>query len=440
MGSRRADSLAVVKRAAKAGWKTERTNDGRYYIWDAQNRKHVVHLTLSDSRYGLVNLTQDLIRGGLLEAEKTMAERTITERRSRTQIAKEQAEEKIKEANNRSRVAKAANGGPYLTEPEQCDEAWLTTPHPLPWMRWMYITPDVAQTLLDEHNDDNRPLNAKQVDHYTRVILSGQWKLTHQGIAIDSRGKVQDAQHRLGAIVAAGEEVDDLKVPFQVTVGMPVENFKAIDEGLLRSASHLLGKSGEKNASTLSNMIRLVSAYKDGNPRRMMRIKATNQQVIDAFEENPDEFRLCATRGQASYRKVNAQAGAIAAALYVIRKANGVDNVFVEAFFEGLVTGRKAGTRVALDDDDPRAVFREFMTNNKMKSGANKRRIVGLDSMAMIILSWNNCVTNNRPRLMKFAEEAPVPRVVVCKDTGPNASTVPAVFAGEIEFDEDADQ
>lgn len=433
MGSRMADSLAVVRRAKKAGWRVEKNNDGQHYIWDATGRKYVVHNTYSDGRWSLKNLVADLERGGLTEAEKLMAGTRITESRTRTQIAREQAEQKAKELANQARVVKAS--GPYLQEPEPCDLAWLVGEHPLPWMRWMYIDGEAAQTLLEEHNGDNRPLKAGQVEHYRRVIMSEQWHLTHQGLAVDTRGLVQDGQHRLAAIVDAAEEKEGVQVPFAVFVGMPEENFKAIDEGLLRTAAHLFAKSDEKNGSTLSNAIRLVNAYKDGNPRRQIRLKVTNQLIIDTFGEDPEEFRECAKVGQAHYRKVNAQAGAIAAARYLIRRANGVDNRFVAAFFEGLFTGRKAGTRVALDDDDPRAVFREFMFDVKTKRRA--RRVVGIDAMAMIIISWNNVVTGHRPRLMKFTEESPIPRVVVCKDSGPNASAVPAILQGEIDGDDE---
>jgi len=451
MGSRMADSLAVVRRAKKAGWRVEPNGDGQHYVWDAAGRKHVVHNTYSDGRWSLKNLVADLERGGLIEAEQKMANTRVTETRSKLQIAREKAEEEAKRLANGARLTKAA--GPYLTDPEPCDLGWLTTPHPLPWMKWMYLDGETAQTLLDEFNADNRPLNERQVEHYRRIIMSpvpegyarppwlapGQWHLTHQGLAIDTRGMVQDGQHRLRAVVEAAEETEELLVPFAVFVGMPQENFKAIDEGLLRTAAHLFGKSHEKNGSTLANAIRLVNAYKDGNPRRQIRLKVPNQVIIDTFEENPEEFRDCANVGQAAYRKVNAQAGAIAAARYVIRRANlGAENPFVTAFFEGLITGRKAGTRQALDDDDPRAVFREFMLDVKTKRRA--RRIVGIDAMAMIILSWNNCVTGNHSRTfpMRFTEESPIPRVVVCLHQGPNASVVPRVFYGEVPGDDEA--
>lgn len=431
MGSRFADSLAVVKRAKKAGWQTERANDGRYYVWDATGRKHVVHMTYSDGLWSLKNLVQDLERGGLTQAEEKMANVRLTETRTRASQAKAAADARAKELAAQAAIAKAA--GPYLIEAEACDPGWLFAEHPQPWMRWMKITPEAAQEALDEHNNDNRPRSDRQTDHYRNIILSGQWHLTHQGVAFDSRGILQDGQHRLQAVVDAGESIEDLQVPFAVFVGMPPENFKAIDEGLLRKAAQLYAKGGEKNATTLAQAVRLVYAYADQTPRRVMRMRVTNEIMVDTFEASPDEFRNSAAFAQSNARKLSTSPGSVAAAHYLIRRANGVDNTFVEAFFAGLTTGLKAGTRMVLDDDDPRAVFRETMQASKMK----RRKVSGIDQMAMVILSWNNCVTGYRPRLMRFAEDSPIPRVTICMDTGERASAIPAVFAGEIDTHED---
>lgn len=324
--------------------------------------------------------------------------------------------------------------GPYLVDVEDVKIMWFAEQHPAPWMRWVYITPEIADYLLNSHNLTNRPINDRQVEHYRRIILSGQWHLTHQGAAMDVDGALQDGQHRLKAVAEAGADDPSLKIPFAFFVGMPRENFAAIDEGLLRTAAQLFTRGGEKNGSIIQSSIRMVSAFRSDNARGMLRLKLPNEQILAIFAEDPEELRTAAAWGGAKRLKTFTSAPALAGAHYLIRRANGPENKYVAAFLEGLATGRKAGTRIQLDDDDPRAVYVETVQNAKLRG----KRIPGLDQLAMIVLSWNNLVTNTHPRYLRFPDDAPMPRVLICQDTGPKASAVPTALLGELEpYDED---
>lgn len=431
MGSRQADSLALVQRAERVGWPTERVDAG-WKVLLPTGRRYVVHLTYSDGHRALKNCIQEFERAGLTEAETAMAAQRVTERRTKLQLEKEKAEADAKRIQQQNMLERVTAAGPYLNDAEDVDLPWFTTPHPAPWMRWVNITPDIADYLLDHHNADNRDIREATVEHYRRVILSGQWHLTHQGLAIDTRGILQDGQHRLNGVVRAGLDMPDIKVPFAVFVGMPVENFKAIDEGLLRTAAQLFGKAGEKYGAIIQTMIRLATAYADVNPRRQMRLKVTNQTIVDTFEADAEELRASALWASSHAKKTYASNGPVAAARYLLRKHNGPDNAFVNAFFEGLATGRKYGTRLALDESDPRQVFREHLQTARMRG----KRLSGIDMMALIILSWNNLVSGNRPRRIVFNDDTDIPRIVICRDKGNNASACPALLYGEVDLDE----
>lgn len=346
--------------------------------------------------------------------------------------ARKGAKTTAKKTADEAALARAA--GPYLTEPETVEIGWYTTKHPRPWMRWVKMNPVIAQLLLDEYNGDNRPLRPRTVEHYKNIILSGQWHLTHQGAAMDTRGLLQDGQHRLQAIVEAGDHLGDLEVGMAFTVGMPEENFKAIDEGLLRSAADLFAKDGVTYGNQIQSMIRLIRAFEDVNPRRMFRLKATNEFIYDTFYGNEEELTMAARFGQTNYRKAYLTPGALGAAYYLLRKKNGPDNKYVEAFFEGLLTGRKAGTRLALDDLDPRAVTRQYFQNLKL----NKKRFTGIEALAIIVMAWNNVVNGYRPRFVRFTDDQDIPRITICADRGPNASVCPEILYGEVdEYPED---
>lgn len=68
------------------------------------------------------------------------------------------------------------------------------------------VTPAMAKEWLTDNNF-NRPLKPHLVEKYVRLILSGKWQRTHQGVAFDGRGLTIDGQHRLHAIIRTGQSL-----------------------------------------------------------------------------------------------------------------------------------------------------------------------------------------------------------------------------------------
>jgi hypothetical protein len=95
------------------------------------------------------------------------------------------------------------------------------------------ITPKIAAEWL-AFNTGNRPLHTSHVADYCKRIRSGEFTLTHQGIAFSgnpaSPKRLLDGQTRLTAIVQTG-------IPIQQWVfwGAEDETFSAIDGGKSRS-------------------------------------------------------------------------------------------------------------------------------------------------------------------------------------------------------------
>jgi hypothetical protein len=416
MATRISESKDLAARCRKAGLKVTVIRDG-WKVYDPQNQPHVIHRTYSDGQWSLKLITKEIEEAGLLEAEKIQMEEKAEARKAAARELRAKEARALEEAQqradrNNALVVKAA--GPYMVEPEDVGYDWFATPHPAPWMRIVWMYPELADKILKNHNSDNRPVNDKQVEHYKNVILSGQWKFTHQGGAMDTRAVLQDIQHRFFAIVAAGEVDPDVRVPVAFWVGMPVENFAAIDENLLRTAAHLFGKAGEKYVANLQAVMRLVIAFRTGgeSARRVLREKITNQTYLDEFGSDADHIRECVAFGVNGARKLRGcTATNLATAAYLIRSANGPDNQYVEAFFAGLVTGTKAWSNIVLPGDDPRAVLREkFM---EMKDNPKSRK-PAIDIVAMIIKSWNNIVMERSPRTLNHDPRAAMPQILIC--------------------------
>lgn len=100
-----------------------------------------------------------------------------------------------------------------------------TTPAPCVTRSVMLVTPEIADQFL-EKNTCNRRVDRMAVTELAKAIVSGHWRVTHQGIAIGADGTLYDGQHRLLAVVEAKQSVF-----MEVTKGLSVADLRVIDIG-----------------------------------------------------------------------------------------------------------------------------------------------------------------------------------------------------------------
>ena len=93
------------------------------------------------------------------------------------------------------------------------------------------ITPDQAREFLRK-NKTNRPLRQSWIRTLADIISRGEWKVTHQGVAITTDNELLDGQHRLNAIVLTG-----IAVEMNVSYDCDPSSFMVIDGGIKRTTS-----------------------------------------------------------------------------------------------------------------------------------------------------------------------------------------------------------
>lgn len=100
------------------------------------------------------------------------------------------------------------------------------------------VTPELARYWLTL-NRMNRPISPRQVMEYARDIGDDAWDLNYQTITFREDGSLNDGQHRLEAVLAAGRPILSL-----VVWGVPRDAFRSTDIGMKRSAHQIVNLAG----------------------------------------------------------------------------------------------------------------------------------------------------------------------------------------------------
>lgn len=100
---------------------------------------------------------------------------------------------------------------------------------------WVNVTPKMAAEWLGKFNNDNRSIRRLVVARYRHDMETGQFPVTHQGIAFADDGSLIDGQHRLMAIRDSGKAMWLI-----VSRGHPKEIQQFLDRGSRRKPSDFL--------------------------------------------------------------------------------------------------------------------------------------------------------------------------------------------------------
>lgn len=146
------------------------------------------------------------------------------------------------------------------------------------------ITPEMAHKFLSENNKSNRKVKQGVVDMLARSMLSGDFKLTHQGIAFYDDGDICDGQHRLHAIRQSKTSQRML-----VTKGIPKDDghILAIDNSTPRSVTDSSVLSGIKIEPRDSQ---LVKALRFGV--RGTHSKLSHKEIYELYQNYSSEIEI----------------------------------------------------------------------------------------------------------------------------------------------------
>lgn len=192
------------------------------------------------------------------------------------------------------------------------------------------ITPEMAQQYLKKNLSNNRNLRQNVVLKYARMMRKGEWKLTHEGIAIDTNNKLIDGQHRLAAIVESGCTIEML-----VATEVPATTCTVINTGAsrdLRDQLTLMYPDKRYSNNHIISFVRHIFQYKYHYSKDY---KVTANEVSQFLESYPNICRyiVTLTSGRRSIKHGGYLAGIVAA------MANGVTEEAIQSFNECVAVG-----------------------------------------------------------------------------------------------------
>ena len=217
------------------------------------------------------------------------------------------------------------------------------------------MTPEWASQLLRQ-NTHNRTLSKQRVNACANLISSGKWKLTHQGIAIDSNNVLQDGQHRLHAIAKTG-----ISVQISMSTGCDPSNFDVIDSGRKRTASDAIALSGAKNSSKAAAGIRGFLQYQLF-PNYVWTGTAYGVDTIDIrqfYQSNSETVDLVTAASVSAYGSLRQFSSSACIAFALVANQSNQLNSALD--FINLM-----GTGEGLKRHDPILSYRNFLANDKI--------------------------------------------------------------------------
>lgn len=265
------------------------------------------------------------------------------------------------------------------------------------------MTPEAAQRWLDEINTQNRPLSAGTVRLLASAIEAGGWKLTHQGIALDTDLSLLDGQHRLAAIAQA-----DTPVPVYVSWGLERDTFAVIDTNRRRTAADVIGMSdldipNRHIASAISRLLNFKAqggSLSDATESRTYVSNAELLAVIDSLGE--DRVAQASRIGQHFTKLGGTSVGVFA---YDVLGSGAPEDLLVSSFLTPIEKGIGL-----MSDRDPRYAAKAYIE----RAATGKRTAkVRAEVSAMLTKAWNSWVQGEERKVFKtpseFVDAKPVP-------------------------------
>lgn len=263
------------------------------------------------------------------------------------------------------------------------------------------VTREIALEWL-QLNKANREISNRAITNYGQMMKRHQWKLTHQGIAFDTDGNLQDGQNRLMAIADTG--MPEYLFVFR---NMPVENFGVLDSLTTRKIYDALYIRGiRENHKVISGIITFIITM--ANEKRGFAInkggknktKVNVEDSLNFAAQNIQILNEAAEIANKTYEKRNHIVRSTLGGYYIIFSI--VNEKKAQDFFRLYATGAE------LRDNHPILQLRDAFDKDLRAI----KKLPVASKITLFVKAWNQFITNRTGSfVLKLTKNEPVPQV-----------------------------
>lgn len=258
-----------------------------------------------------------------------------------------------------------------------------------------FITPEIAADML-RYNTCNRAANNAQVARYATAIRNGQWQLNGESIIISKDGRLLNGQHRLLAVLAAGQGIETF-----VVRGVDVATFVTIDSGKARTDRDVFNIMGVPSSGIVSAAIgcymklRVHHTAVSPNWNGSSGLMQTRIDRQDFFRQHKDLVLQSTHEAARLYRKGRLLKTSVIAGLTLYLQVElGYPHDVISNFFSGVCDTASVPSCKAI------ALLRERLV--KDMCGASRLR--SAVAQKLIIKAWNAYISGKNMLCLRYSE------------------------------------
>lgn len=279
-----------------------------------------------------------------------------------------------------------------------------------PMIDW--LDADDAEELLKRNNEpqpdthgSNRASSTGLISNMADDMLSGSWRFSHQGIALNDRGELVDGAHRLKALIVANRRRPGIKVLMIVWHNIPGDAIDVIDLNRRRTPGDFLTMDGFRYGRTIAKAVKLVWLYRNCNfDERVNRSFWARERVsIATIREVSQELEVLlkssASLASAMGKYLNPSASL--AAMCILNE--GFDAFKVAEFFHGV---RYAAS---VSDGDARFALRNWAINTRDRSNRSTR-VEAWETLAVTLKAFRKWREGKTVQALAFRIDEKFPR------------------------------
>lgn len=262
-------------------------------------------------------------------------------------------------------------------------------------VRFISIGPDLAEIILAEFNNENRPFSEINIKALTKEMVGGKWYFNGESMTFNNEGNMSDGQHRLKAIIRSG-----MTFPFFVVCGINRNAFPTINNGRTRTGSDVLGIGGVPSTTHSSSICKFIYGFKNEkySANRNSNRTLSNTEVLDYYNSLP-KVHESVNFGINYAKKAN---GLLTSTLvggfhYLLSE---VDPAKAEDFMIKVCTG------VDLSSDSPITLLR----NKLIRSSSNNKaeatyRLTNEMLIKNLLVCWDKYLANVKLKVLKVPDD-----------------------------------